>query len=213
MLLVLAALTAASAQPTEITPLTADEFSEFSMSYFEKPRPDLIERAMLFFDQSGWAESSNHQLPSMMTFSCIAHRPDQRSGQWTKFLNALHEPAKSLLGTAVSSSPDDLLAKIPSSAQKNDMNWACYFAAGDTKYIKNLLDVAASYGERRDRDLYLTAASAMWSLASNARLPDVRRYLQSSESPVAKAVLATTPEAIVAETKNTLAEQHQKGMW
>jgi hypothetical protein len=213
MLLVLAALTAASAQPTEITPLTADEFSQFSMTYSEQPRPDLIERAMLFFDRSGWAESSNHQLPSMMTFSCIAHRPEQRTRQWTTVLNSLHDPAKSLLGTAVSSSPDDLLAKIPSSAQKNDMNWACYFAAGNTKYIKNVLDVAANYGERRDRDLYLTAASAMWSLAANVHLPEVRRCLQSSESPVAKAVLGTTPEAIVAEIRNTLAEQRQKGIW
>jgi hypothetical protein len=204
MFLVLAALTAVSEQPTESTPLTADEFSELSMSYFERPRAQLIERAMLFFDRSGWAESSTHQLPSMMTFSCIAHRPEQKARQWTTFLNSLHDPARSLLGTAVSSSPDDLLAKIPSSAQKNDMNWACYFAAGNTKYIKNVLDVAANYGERRDRDLYV---------AANVHLPKVRRYLQSSESPVAKTVLGTSPEAIVAETKNTLAEQHQKGIW
>jgi hypothetical protein len=213
MLSVLAAMTAVSAQATDIAPLTAEEFSEFSMSYFERPRPDLIGRAMVFFDRSGWAESSNHQLPSMMTFSCIAHRPEQRAQQWTTTINSLHEPAKGLVATAMSSSPEDLLAKIPLSAQKNDMNWACYFATGDTKYIKNLLAVAANYGERKDRDLYLAAATAMWSLASNTRFPEVRRYLQSNGGPVAKAVLGTTQEAVEAEIRATLAEQHQKGIW
>lgn len=213
MLLVLAAMTAASAQPTDIAPLTAEEFSDFSMSYFERPRPDLIGRAMLFFDRSGWAESSNHQLPSMMTFSCIAHRPGQEAPQWTTMINSLHEPAKGLLATAVSLSPEDLLRKIPLSAQKNDMNWACYFATGDTKYVQNLLDVAAHYGERKDKDLYLVAATAMWSLASNSRFPEVRRYLQSNAGPVAKAILETSSEAIAAEIRNTLAEQRQKGIW
>jgi hypothetical protein len=213
MLLVVAAMTAASAQATNVAPLTAEEFSQFSMSYFEQPRPDLMERAMLFFDRSGWAESSNHQLPSMMTFSCIAHRPEQKAQQWTTIISSLHDPAKGLLRTAVSSSPDDLLAKIPLSTQKNDMNWACYFATGDTKYVKNLLDVAANYGERKDKNLYLTGATAMWSLVSNSRFPEVRRYLQSSASPVANALLGTTQEAIEAEIRDTLAEQHQKGIW
>jgi hypothetical protein len=213
MLLMLAAMTAASAQPTDIAPLTADEFSDFSMSYFEQPRPDLIGRAMAFFDRSGWAESSNHQLPSMMTFSCIAHRHEQKAQQWTTMINSLHEPAKRLLATAVSSSPEDLLRKIPLSAQKNDMNWTCYFATGDTKYVQNLLDVAAHYRERKDKDLYLVAATAMWSLASNSRFPEVRRYLQSNASPVAKTILGTPSEAIAAEVRNTLAEQHQKGIW
>jgi len=213
MLLMLAAMTAAAAQPTDIAPLTADEFSDFSMSYFEQPRPDLIGRAMVFFDRSGWAESSNHQLPSMMTFSCIAHRHEQKAQQWTTRINSLHEPAKGLLATAVSSSPEDLLRKIPLSAQKNDMNWACYFATGDTKYVQNLLDVAAHYGERKDKDLYLVAATAMWSLASNSRFPEIRRYLQSNASPAAMAILGTPSEAIAAEVRNTLAEQHQKGIW
>lgn len=213
MLLVLAAMTAASAQPTDNAPMTAEEFSNFSMSYFEHPRPDLVGRAMLFFDRSGWAESSNHQLPSMMTFSCIAHRHEQKVQQWTTMINSLHEPAKGLVATAVSSSPEDLLQKIPLSAQKNDMNWACYFATGETQYVKNLVDVAAHYGERKDKDLYLAAATAMWSLASNSRFPEVRRYLQSNGGPVGKAVLGTTSEAIAAEVKNTLAEQQQKGIW
>ncbi len=205
MLLVIAALTAVSAQAADITPLTADEFSEFSMSYSERPRPDLIERAMLFLDRSGWARSSNHLLPSMMTFSCIAHRPEQRNHQWTAVINSLHEPAKSLLARAVSSSPDDLLANTPLSAQKNDMNWACYFATGDTKYIRNLLEVAAQYGERKDKDLYLVAATAMWSLASNTRFPEVRHFLRSNGGPVAKAVLGTTQQAVEAEIRSTLA--------
>lgn len=213
MLLMLAAMTAASAQAADQPPLTAEEFTEFSMSYFEHPRPDLIERAMFFFDRSGWAETSNHQLPGMMTFSCITHRPEQKPQQWTTTINSLHDPAKSLLAIAVSSTPGDILAKIPSSAQKNDMNWACYFASADTTYIKNLLDVASNYGERKDKNLYLTAATAMWSLASNSRFPEVRRYLQSHTGPVAKAVLNTTQESVAEEIRNTVAEQHQKGIW
>jgi hypothetical protein len=212
-MLLLSAMMMASAQAADVAPLTAEEFSAFSLTYFEHPRPDLIRRAMLFFDRSGWAESSNHQLPSMMTFSCIAHRPEQKGQQWTTTINSLHDPAKTLLGKAVSSPPDDLLTKIPLSAQKNDMNWACYFVTGNTKYVKNLLDVASNYGERKDKNLYLTAATAMWSLASNSRFPEVRRYLQSDPSPVAKALLGTTQEAIEAEIRNTLAEQHRRGIW
>ena|SRR5579884_3539812 len=214
MLLVLAALTAAaSAQPSDTQPLTAEEFSTFSMSYFAQPRPDLIGRAMIFFDRSGYAESRNYQLPSMMTFSCIAHRAEQKDHQWTALINSLHEPARSQIRAAISSPPDDLLAHVPLSSQKNDMNWACYFATGDTKYIHNLLDVAAHYGERNDKELYLIAASAMWSLASNCRFPEVRRYLQSDNGAVARAVLSTSPDALVAEIQNTLAEQQRKRVW
>ena len=213
MLLVLAAMATMSAGATDIAPLTAEEFSAFSMSYFEQPRPDLIERAMLFFDRSGWADSPNHQFPGVMTFSCIFHRPEEATKQWTTIINSLHDRAKSLLGMALSSSPDDLLTKVPPSAQKNDMNWACYFAAGNTKYIRNLLNVAAYYGERRDKNLYLVAATARWSLVSNSRFPKVRRYLESTTGTVAKAVLNTTQAAVEEEIKNTLAEQRQKGIW
>ena len=45
------------------------------------------------------------------------------------------------------------------------------------------------------------------------RIPEVRRYLQSNHSAVAKEILGATPEAIEAETRATFAEQHQKGVW
>lgn len=207
------AASSTSARGADIVPLTAGDFSLFSMTYYEHPRPDLIEKAMLFFDRSGWAEIPNHQLAAVMTFSCIAHRPEQKAQQWTATIESLHEPARSLLRTAISTSPDDLLSKTPASARKNDGNWACFFATGNTKYIRNLLDVAAHYGERKDKDLYLTAATAMWSLVANSGVPEVHRYLQSDTGPVSKAILETNPEAITAEIKNTLAEQHQKGIW
>lgn len=45
MLLLLAALTAVSAQASDTVLLTAEEFSNFSMRYYERPRPDLLGRA------------------------------------------------------------------------------------------------------------------------------------------------------------------------
>ena len=73
------------------------------------------------------------------------------------------------------------------------MHWGCYFATGDTAHIAAIVEELAHLAAPADLNLFLTAASAEWSLASNARQhPSVREFLErarGSAEPLREAQL------------------------
>ncbi|QOL24699.1 hypothetical protein LP316_10155 [Thalassotalea sp. LPB0316] len=75
--------------------------------------------------------------------------------------------------------------------------------------------------DRQDINLFLTASSAKWSLASNARHHlQVKMAMEAMKvgdalemRPIAAEILEKAPEAMRAETIAVLKEQKEKGIW
>ena len=197
-----------------------DQFAEFSQTYYTEPRPDLIPAALKFLDTSPLVSNPDRVPMVTMSLSCIFHRPELKSRSWDAELARLTEPARGVVQAAISTGPDALLSLTPISPRRNDMNWACFFGSGEEKYLDKLVEALGNLGERKDLNLFMTGATAQWSLSNNAldhpRVKAKLEQLSATKGPVQEitaATLAKSPEQIRAETTAIVKEQRQRGVW
>ena len=112
---------------------------------------------------------------------------------------------------------DSILGEIEVSPPYNDINWAAYFASGNTDYLDNILKNTPYDLEREDLNLFMTGFSAKWSLCSNARQDkNVKAYLESVEEgekyPIAE-ILEKEPYEFREKAIQVVKEQREKGVW
>jgi len=201
---------------------TMDEYGYFVETYYLHPQPNLINSAITFIGSSGAASAKNMKAGVLMSFSCLFSMYEQtQKDKWIQKINEINKQEKELLTNSINNSPSQLLKEIPLSAARNDMNWACFFITGDKKYIEDIIFALKHLDNRKDINLYLTAASAKWSLSSNAqyhpKVKDEIEILTNSDIPamqsVAKDILSQSPKEIREETVAILKEQKSKGVW
>jgi hypothetical protein len=201
---------------------TLADLEQFTQTYHVEPRPDLVISALTEVDASGLAADRQHMAPLLMAFSCIFSLADDKQRTiWFQSIKALHEPARTVLGGAMSATPEQLLAKVPASPTKNDMNWAAYFITGDARYVDNVIAVLKFLGERKDLTLYTAAMSAEWSLADiasrdsfvKARIQSVAAGGDPELQPIAVEMQTKTPQEIWKKGLAVLAQQHKDGVW
>jgi hypothetical protein len=104
------------------------------------------------------------------------------------------------------------------SPELNDIYWTLYFSTGKVQYIDHLLIISNQYyNESEDIYLYLTARSAIWSIAANARTySQVREYVVNNlilNNEMRRYILNTDPNRIQSETVEFLRQQREKGIW
>jgi len=225
ILLIICTLTLFSSAIAEnkLNAITAmDEYGYFVETYYLHPQPNLINSAITFIGSSGAASAKNMKAGVLMSFSCLFSMYEQtQKDKWIQKINEINKQEKELLTNSINNSPSQLLKEIPLSAARNDMNWACFFITGDKKYIEDIIFALKHLDNRKDINLYLTAASAKWSLSSNAqyhpKVKDEIEILTNSDIPamqsVAKDILSQSPKEIREETVAILKEQKSKGVW
>jgi len=201
---------------------TMNEFSYLTHTYYLHPQPELIDSAIAFVSSSGIATRPNAKAPLLMSFSCLFSMYDStQKEKWIKTIKGTDEPAKLLLTKSINQKPSDFLNNMPLSAAKNDMHWACFFATGDYKYLNEIIFALKHLDNRKDIDLFLTAASAKWSLSSNAKNHfKVKMAMEAMKigdvqemRPIAEDILNKDPQQIKEETVAIVKEQKQKGVW
>jgi hypothetical protein len=87
--------------------------------------------------------------------------------------------------------------------------------------VGKIIDQLKHLDERKDFDLFLTAASAEWSLASNSQNhPRVKAILEIQKHDgignmrlIAKEILEENPAQIEAKHRMIINEQRKKGIW
>lgn len=198
------------------------ELNYFAQTYYQHPRPDLVESAIKYVDSSGLALDKSAKAPLLMCFSCIFSVTEGKiTSEWRNIIASLSKETKELLMRSIDNSPQKLLDQVHISPAKNDMNWACFFATGDLKYLNGIIKTLKYLDERNDINLFLTAASAKWSLSSNAKTHEkVRLAIEAMRvgdieemRPLAVDILAESPQQIKDETIAILKEQREKGIW
>lgn len=198
-----------------------DELDNFISHYYLFPQPELVPKAIKFIGDQKYASKESTQKMILIFFSCVFSQNEGKKDEWQRVIEDQDGETKHLLLEAMNKSVSELLNKTKISPLLNDMCWSAFFASGDTSYINKIIDNLKYMGERKDMDLFSAAATAKWSLASNAqRHPKVKaalKNLSKNSDPevrrVAKDMLNKDPEKIVREMNKIVEKQQKKGVW
>jgi hypothetical protein len=201
---------------------TIPDIQSFMQSYYLQPRPQIIAGLIRAIQSSGFAQNAAAVPPVVGFFSEIfAANPDQLS-RWQMVIVKQDDQTKAVLNQAVSlSKAGGVLTLNQHSPAINDEYWGAFFASGNPKFIGKLVDQLRFFDEREDFLLFATAATAKWSLASNAQLrPRVRQIIEEAKAGTDKRtqelidqLLAQGPERVKQEMINIIATEKQSGKW
>lgn len=199
------------------------DLDAFMQGYYVEPHPELVAAAIDYIGRSDVPKKASALPPLVGFFTEVFASHTERLPEWRVVIDRQPPELRAALDRAAgwASDPSKLLEGMPSSPARNDVCWGAYFGSGKRVYLTQLLAELSHMTERDDLTLFLAAASAKWSLASNARRhPLVKAEIEaalktSSDGPAAVLhdTLTEPPDKIREEMIAVLREQHEKGKW
>lgn len=145
------------------------ELGTLMMSFFRTNDVEQVSEMIRYLGDSEMIRQESSIPIVVMSLSCLTERHPAKKAEWLQIANNLDEKIKTRVVNAITNDPSTILQQVQLSPSKNDMNWGCFFAGGGDAYVINILDMLSHLDERKDLNLYMTAFSALWSVASNAR--------------------------------------------
>ncbi|SFS31992.1 hypothetical protein [Lutibacter maritimus] len=130
-----------------------------------------------------------------------------------KFQN---ENIKNMFTSLTNENIKTFMSKYPISPSFNDMNWAAFFSTGKTEYLDLIFNNCSEAENRTDFNLFLTGASAKWSLCSNSKQHEkVKEYLESNTTnrEMAQEILNSDVSELKSNIVTIIKEQREKGIW
>jgi hypothetical protein len=218
-----ATIAMAQDRPREIDSLEA--FSRLSVTYYRDPHPELIASSIAFLQKTGFPQDQGQVTPLIGFYAEIFASNREQLPAWTAQISKTTGQTNSTLIAALKYAQDlgSITRVKPEEANpsSNDMCWGAYFASGKDQYIRALVGRLAYLSERQSLTLFLTAASAQWSLCSNAEQHvAVRRTLEKELAAVPpniqralEALLTKSPVEIQESMEAVLHAQHEKKIW
>jgi len=205
---------------SEITNLK--QLNQLSRTYYLDPKPDLISGAIDVAANNGVWTGRNYLGQYSGFFNCVFHRYDKGwREKWQQQVAQLDEENRRQFNLLLEMKPDAFMAEVESSPLKNDMQWFCFFATGDTEKLRGILEALTDLDEREDLNRFLTAASARWSLARFAgKHPQVKRVVEKLREgeheglrSAAEDILTKSPKALKEEAAAVVVDQKKRGIW
>lgn len=200
---------------------TLMQFNSMIQNYYLHPYPEYIEGAILFSSNEKLFEKTNYNLLGF--FAVVFQKHQDYMPKWQKIIQSTSPQAQKELLFAMSIAKDNSLLIEPNlhSPAYNDMYWGAFFAAGDDIYLQRLVNELKHVDERKDSILFLTGATARWSLASNAlQHKKVKSYLESIISnsdartkEIIQEILKGDPRKMESEMVEVLKSQKKLGVW
>lgn len=202
---------------------TRDDLDVVFTEYYRGPDPDIIEGTIVTLGKEGLLDRASSVAPVLGFFTYVFAANPARVPDWKRVIDEQGDATKKALLQALelSHDPTRLFAGKSPSPELNDARWGAFFATGDTAHVAALIAVLEHMDERKDRTLFLAAASAKWSLASNARRHDLVKTSLSAarvEEPASMQreiddILSHDPDEIRAATVEVIRAQHAAGVW
>jgi hypothetical protein len=116
------------------------------------------------------SEESKPGSPLIGFFSEIFAANPTRFPEWQSLIAKQDDQTKAVLDQALKlSKSEGVLHSSGHSPQLKDAYWGAFFATGNLKFVDKVVDQVKYFDERTDEALFFAGATAMWSLASNAR--------------------------------------------
>jgi hypothetical protein len=204
---------------------TPEAFESFVQSYYQNPRPNLIPSIIAYLNNTGIPHSWSEAPPLLGFMSAVMIANKQRLPEWKAAVGQTTGNTNALLKVAIQNAENgaSLTGFDPNKADpaQNDMCWGAYFATGDEQYLRAIAQRLAYLGERQNLMLFMTAASAQWSLASNAlQHQAVKRFLEGARTtappalrPAIEEALNTDPGVFQDRMTSVVKAQHKAGVW
>jgi hypothetical protein len=199
---------------------TADDVQSWLTYYYLKPRPELTLQSLSVMDrelQARKGRSLGDEVGRGGLRSFYAHvfadnpkvaaeaggaLPTLPDGQRAFVVEALGRCATPACKSALPAASSPSLPTGPDPGTLDD-SWASFFATGDAKYVREVIEVLPWVQVRGDVNRMLTGGAAQWSLASNAHqhtrvLAILEEELKTAKEPT-KALLREVIDGAKAE--------------
>jgi len=178
-------LTLVVALAAELAPPSAEEIELWLTYYYLKPRPELTLSSLTVMERE--LQKTGHSLAGevdrggMRSFyarvfaqndalveDVAAKLPSLPAEQQAFVREALRRCGTPACAQLIGKSPPSAVNPQGVDPGTLDDSWASFFATGDAKYVREIIEVLAWSELRGDVDRLLTGGAARWSLASNA---------------------------------------------
>ena len=220
-IVVLLCVVAAVARGQQKSITNRADLNTFTRNYYLHPQPELVSQAMVALVPSGFLDNANAVPPTVAFFAEIFGANPERVPAWKDSIAKLDAKSREVLDAAmeIGNSPG-VLAFTDQAPWMNDMCWGAFFASGRKELLDRLIETTALWDERNDKMLFLTGATALWSLAGNARTHErVRQALEAAKTgadakKAARLDLAlTSVSSVLDQMRAVMKEQTDAGKW
>lgn len=213
-----------TAQTSSLELKTLLDVGNFMQTYYLHPQPELIGNLIEALHPSGLLQiqKANNINPVIGFFSEIFAANPNRLPQWQVLIAKQDVQTKAALDQALSAAKSGGVLKVSGhTAGLNDMYWGAFCASGNPKFVYRLVDQLQYFDERNDESLFFAGATAMWSLASNAKTqPAVRSAIEDARTKADKRtqeliskLVTEDPEKIKLDSGEIVRKQRETGKW
>lgn len=180
-------------------------------AYYRRPIPMLVESMIHNIGNDHLFREDENRIPPAVAFfsEVFAEHTDQLDA-WTDIILKMDDEEKAIFRRALelSGDPKQILEQTEPSTNFNDMCWGGFFASGEWVYLDKLIEHLKYFDEQNDFALFLTGASAMWSLATHAQshlgvrfaLEEAKEKADERTRSIIEDTLTRNPDDIQEET-------------
>ena len=213
-----------TAQTSSLELKTLLDVGNFMLTYYLHPQPELIGNLIEALHPSGLLQiqKANNINPVIGFFSEIFAANPNRLPQWQVLIAKQDVQTKAALDQALSAAKSGGVLKVSGhTAGLNDMYWGAFCASGNPKFVYRLVDQLQYFDERNDESLFFAGATAMWSLASNAKtqpavhsaIEDARTKADKRTQELISKLVTEDPEKIKLDSGEIVRKQRETGKW
>ncbi|MGB5105268.1 MAG: hypothetical protein WBP29_08760 [Candidatus Zixiibacteriota bacterium] len=171
-------------------------------NYYKNPDVQMLPMLMIEIDNSGMLakESARGPIEGFFAVALAATTIDSLSIQ--KVIESLGSSKEFFRHCFTLRHYKDTVLNVSSHHPGvNDMMWGGFFASGDLRYVERLISELQFCDNQDSVYLYLTGATAKWSLGSNSRQhPKVKTYLEEMVGKVTPAIAFHLREALKSDS-------------
>jgi len=181
--LVFAILSVISFSPKAQAILSKDQIGTTLTHFYSHPDSGTLKLLINSIQNSQEAREALPSAPIVGFFSAILLSDSPNEKIVKRELSAMHNRFE-LFDYALlfGKSQDTIFNWTNRKPDSNDLIWGAYFGTGDTRYLDKLLGETVLIEREDSLVLYMTGASAKWSLASNARQHEsIKKHLSRKE--------------------------------
>ena len=200
--------------------ITIEKYSENLMHYFLNKNDSIIYETISIYENKNY-EGRLEQIDDITIYFFYGIKMDNIN-KYNDFINIVNgrnlQRLKYVFDIIDNNDIGLFLRQQEPNPQLNDIYWTLYFSSGNTQYIDYLSTIVMNYyNEIANLNNYLTARSAIWSMALNSRTySQVREYVINNRiliNVLKEYILNTNLNIMQNETVEFIRKQRENGIW
>ena len=200
--------------------ITAGNYEEHLMHYFENKNDDIIHETINIYQNSNYRHMLD-TLDQLLIFFFYGIKIDN-TDRYNNFLEIINNSRVNRLINIFeiieNNNISEYLDKAETSPDLNDVYWALFFSSGNTNYLDRLFHIIMdNLNETENPIYYIAMRTALWSIASNMEIfPQKKEHTQRTNilsEDVKQYLFNNNYIQIDNDTREFVGIQRQKGRW